>query len=472
MAKTGTIGTPGTWSETTTGAAWDGLDEWHAAYVLEFDTGKQSENWLGPTSWQGPVIKSVPISASGGIDENSTRVIRQVWCMTLTKTLHEEGYQWIVPIFNGTTEGSEYEVISAVAKNAATGDPIASTWQNQKVYQYVDITNDAEGPGVDNWTWSDVANLDFKTYFENWHASKGINMGVYNCYVVVVYNEINEITFMGADGTATGTWNTGDAASPSGSAWSGNILPMPQSSVGQVYWDYLANRTVPTTTDDDGSDYLTVESWRDFQSLGNQITKVEIGLQGVTQYDTNDPTLLIWYARPVFNGTDSGSEYTFTGDIADLPMEFNDAAEMKSPRLQDAIDHRPNNTDRPAWPSFNYVDITTDSVGPSAVPSGSWTWDDVQNLDFEIYCENTDEGYAQQMLVWNMLVKVTYASSSADGGISATLDGESVEIAEQVIERYGDYVVYIDSSQNLKIKDASISDFSSDVEIATSAEHL
>ncbi len=57
-------------------------------------------------------------------------------------------------------------------------------------------------------------------------------------------------------------------------------------------------------------------------------------------------------------------------------------------------------------------------------------------------------------------------------GISSTLHGEAVEIAEKVIERYGNYVVYIDSSGVLKIKDSSITDFSTDVPIAVSASHL
>ncbi len=61
---------------------------------------------------------------------------------------------------------------------------------------------------------------------------------------------------------------------------------------------------------------------------------------------------------------------------------------------------------------------------------------------------------------------------ATSSGTSATLDGEAVEIAEQVIERYGDYIVYIDSSNILKIKDSSITDFSTDVPIAVSASHL
>ena len=53
----------------------------------------------------------------------------------------------LTPIFGGTTRGDDY------VYELTSGDP--GQWS-----QWFDITNDPAGPGANNWTWSDIDNLD------------------------------------------------------------------------------------------------------------------------------------------------------------------------------------------------------------------------------------------------------------------------------------------------------------------------
>ena len=51
---------------------------------------------------------------------------------------------YLSPVFNGTTDGNNYDA-----------DISPERWSN-----YSDITNDPAGPGIGNWTWTDIQNLD------------------------------------------------------------------------------------------------------------------------------------------------------------------------------------------------------------------------------------------------------------------------------------------------------------------------
>jgi len=98
-------------------------------------------------------------------------------------------------------------------------------------------------------------------------------------------------------------------------------------------------------------------------------------------------------------------------------------------------------------------------------PTASPVPDPADVTEVGMYRYNTDFGvdHAFYFDFWNQWG----VGSGASSGVAATLDGEAVEIAGQIIERYSDYIVYIDSSQNLKIKRSDPSDV-----IATGAEHL
>ena len=58
--------------------------------------------------------------------------------------------------------------------------------------------------------------------------------------------------------------------------------------------------------------------------------------------------------------------------------------------------------------------------------------------------------------------------------VNATLNGEAVTIVSMTIERYRALIAYIDAqggAGNLEITEVPINDFSTDVLIATAAEH-
>jgi hypothetical protein len=70
--------------------------------------------------------------------------------------------------------------------------------------------------------------------------------------------------------------------------------------------------------------------------------------------------------------------------------------------------------------------------------------------------------------IYDMLFRMWGVSVSS--GTSATIDGESIEVAEQVVQKYGNYMAYIDGSGNLKIKQIAITE--NDQQIGTGASHL
>ncbi len=78
------------------------------------------------------------------------------------------------PLFNGTATGTELQV----------------TWlaNNTDVTTYLDVTADAAGPGIGNWTWTDINNLDIATYGRNGNGAR--TFSVDQLYIRVTYDTV------------------------------------------------------------------------------------------------------------------------------------------------------------------------------------------------------------------------------------------------------------------------------------------
>ncbi len=119
------------------------------------------------------------------------------------------------------------------------------------------------------------------------------------------------------------------------------------------------------------------------------------------------------------------------------------------------------------WYDITPVGVSTYQGQVGGTGGYGWGFEIDHSQSHNIACNGNYRGYTDFIRDSS-----GFSAGGASSGISATLDGEAVEISEQVIERYGDYIVYIDSSNILKIKDSSITDFTTDVPIAVSATHL
>ncbi len=116
--------------------AWDSIDDTYAYRDIPRKAVDDSGNYLKATannaSNLGGDITAVSIGIEGYVE--STLVDAK-----------------LVPVFNGTTEGSVYTI---------TGSTL--TTADADTTYYVDITSDAAAPAT--WTWNDIINLDIKVY--------------------------------------------------------------------------------------------------------------------------------------------------------------------------------------------------------------------------------------------------------------------------------------------------------------------
>lgn len=98
------------------------------------------------------------------------------------------------------------------------------------------------------------------------------------------------------------------------------------------------------------------------------------------------------------------------------------------------------------------------------VPLGNEPWQHIIRLDNDQTSERTI--YVTEATSGAGVSLLQYAQT----GTSATIDGESIEIAEQVVQKYGNFMAYIDGSGNLKIKQIVVSE--NNQQIGTGASHL
>ncbi len=147
---------------TNPGYGWDLTDNTYATRILPKFSADDSANYLLATSTNASslvgTISKVEIGVEGYVETNNI-------------------ITYLVPVFNGTTDGSGTYPISAA--NMGTADDNAS--------DYVDITGDPNGPGASNWTWSDVINLDIKVYGNN-SSNKAGTLYIDQIRLSVTYN--------------------------------------------------------------------------------------------------------------------------------------------------------------------------------------------------------------------------------------------------------------------------------------------
>ncbi|MCK4539743.1 fibronectin type III domain-containing protein [Candidatus Parcubacteria bacterium] len=125
---------------------YDNIDDSYASRDIPRRSVLDSANYLEGNANNAPsytyVITKVEIGIEGYIESSNVT-------------------PYMIPRFNGSTNGSSYAV-----SGLTTSDPTDTTyWANE-------ITNDVNGPGADNWTWSDIQNLDIRVYGSNSHNSQ------------------------------------------------------------------------------------------------------------------------------------------------------------------------------------------------------------------------------------------------------------------------------------------------------------
>lgn len=134
--------------------AWDGSDATAATRDIPAASGKEVDYWL----------KATTNASSGSGDITNVEI-----------GIHHHGettniIPYLVPVFDGSTDGSEYPLANSVSP----------------VTEFVDITSDGNAPS--SWSWNDVSVLDIKAYFQNTHPSQPRFAYIYEYYVRVTYS--------------------------------------------------------------------------------------------------------------------------------------------------------------------------------------------------------------------------------------------------------------------------------------------
>ncbi|RLC38573.1 hypothetical protein DRH27_01935, partial [Candidatus Falkowbacteria bacterium] len=163
---TSTDGTHVGWTDST--YAWDAPNNFYASRDIPKKSVNDWANYLLATSSTatdlGGDITAVEIGIEGYVED-----INDVTA-------------YLVPIFNGTTDG---------ATTTVTGPTIGQTADVDTV-RYNPITNDSNGPGAGNWTWDDIINLDIKVYGFNVDNGQGRFLYVDQIYIKVTYSFPND----------------------------------------------------------------------------------------------------------------------------------------------------------------------------------------------------------------------------------------------------------------------------------------
>lgn len=121
------------------------------------------------------------------------------------------------------------------------------------------------------------------------------------------------------------------------------------------FWDYVnystyAYRTLPASSGKETTKWIKVKGIQTSRGGGGYVKKVYVQVRNVCE-NTSDVKI---YMVPVINGSD-GDEYTMGS--------------------------------KSSFGTINYVEITSDSAGPG---SGNWTYEDIEDMEIKVYCENTN----------------------------------------------------------------------------------
>ena len=170
----------------------------------------------------------------------------------------------------------------------------------------------------------------------------------------------------------------------------------------------FANRSIAKNTQPETSKWLKATDNNCPATISGliSISKVEIGITGITNYNSK------LYAVPTFSGSTDGSQHT----LSDIGTS--------------------NTTE--------WVDITTDTNAPS-----TWTLSDVQNLDIKVYGSNSNYISSESVYIDQYYVRITYSSNIINETIT-----EIVDFDENAYYAYNG-VYYVDTSDVVIIYDTS-----------------
>jgi len=132
--------------------AWDNNSSTYATRLFAKNTGRETTKWIRGTTNNAPT---------------SGNTITKVEVGVMCKVISTDLYLYTVPFFNGSTNGSEYNL------NATTSN--ATYWK--------DVTNSTNAPST--WSWSDVRNLDIKVYGESVSSDQSLTGYINQFYVRV-----------------------------------------------------------------------------------------------------------------------------------------------------------------------------------------------------------------------------------------------------------------------------------------------
>jgi len=135
--------------------------------------------------------------------------------------------------------------------------------------------------------------------------------------------------------------------------------------------DY-AQYDIPASTGKDTANQLLAQTWDGLLSSGG-ITKVEIAVYCDVEASANNTV----YAKPVIGGSTPGDEYVVSTSTS---------------------------------AGWYYVDITSDSQAPA------WDWDDLTNLDVQVYGGNTNGSKARWVRVYVIALRITWEAVASITG--------------------------------------------------------
>lgn len=187
---------------------WQEVRMWQLAsdeVILNVNSGTSVGAWTTPAqSWDGSNNLRAVRTAVNGATDYPTAYLKarpsQVDNLGGVITKVEIGFEALVssalldagirPLFNGTATGTQ-----VVETGMTTSD----------VVRYYDITADVAGPGVANWTWNNVSNLEVLIYGVNGNGARTLSVDQVYIRVTGTGKPINYLNFVTQKTDGSGT---------------------------------------------------------------------------------------------------------------------------------------------------------------------------------------------------------------------------------------------------------------------------
>lgn len=201
--------------------AWDGSTGTASTREIAKNTSKETSKW---------------IKVSTPDDTCQTGTISKVEIGVNAKQSGSSMNVYLVPIFGGSTDGSEYS--QALTTSATT------YWK--------DITSDGNGPGSSSWTQSHVNNLDIKAYGSNSSFSSARTISIYEFYIRVTFSVSNPRSSKKLYYKTIEVYDTSlesddfDNATESGSRWTDEDEP----GASSVFQNSRLEQSIPQDADE------------------------------------------------------------------------------------------------------------------------------------------------------------------------------------------------------------------------------